>query len=174
MTNREKIEMAVVQLLEGLEEEVFGEDDREEAKREESEPAFYYVPKQPKEKKISPEGKIQWLQEHGFMQTDEEPEKKDDLIHHPNHYNWRGTECKNCIWEFEGDEGYKRYCEGNIMKYLYRYEKKGTPLQDLMKGREYWDFLIEQKKRELAAQEAEEAYQNFSHADSLHAGKLDK
>lgn len=31
---------------------------------------------------------------------------------------------------------------GNIVKYLYRYPAKGTPLKDLMKDRQYFDFLI--------------------------------
>ena len=31
---------------------------------------------------------------------------------------------------------------GNIVKYLYRYPAKGTPLKDLMKARQYLDFLI--------------------------------
>ena len=35
---------------------------------------------------------------------------------------------------------------GNIVKYLYRYPAKGTPLKDLMKARQYLDFLITSEK----------------------------
>uniref|UniRef100_UPI0025D09457 DUF3310 domain-containing protein n=1 Tax=uncultured Megasphaera sp. TaxID=165188 RepID=UPI0025D09457 len=39
-------------------------------------------------------------------------------------------------------DGQGAYYVGNIIKYLYRYPKKGTALKDLMKARQYLDFLI--------------------------------
>lgn len=45
------------------------------------------------------------------------------------------TTCCNCP--------VYRNCMGNIIKYLYRYPKKGTLLSDLAKAEEYTKFLRE-------------------------------
>lgn len=64
-------------------------------------------------------------------------------IQHPNHYTWKGVECKTVIETMtNGLDGQEAYYVGNIVKYLYRYPAKGTPLKDLMKARQYLDFLI--------------------------------
>lgn len=34
------------------------------------------------------------------------------------------------------------FCQGNAIKYIMRYDKKGTPLQDLEKAKHYIDLLI--------------------------------
>lgn len=67
-----------------------------------------------------------------------------DEIHHPDHYTWKGTECKKVIEIMtQGLSGEEAYYMGNIIKYLYRYPKKGTPKSDLMKAEEYTKFLRE-------------------------------
>nr|DAJ77203.1 MAG TPA: nucelotide kinase [Caudoviricetes sp.] len=71
-----------------------------------------------------------------------------DEVHKPNHYNWRGTECKDVIRQLLGSEGYKRYCEGNVIKYLYRYTRKGTPATDIAKAAEYLRMIAEEEARE--------------------------
>lgn len=64
-------------------------------------------------------------------------------VQHPNHYTWKGVECKTVIETMtNGLDGQEAYYVGNIVKYLYRYPAKGTPLKDLMKARQYLDFLI--------------------------------
>lgn len=45
-------------------------------------------------------------------------------------------------WDFVFTHGYN-YLQGNASKYLDRYDKKGTPVQDLQKARQYIDKLIE-------------------------------
>lgn len=42
-----------------------------------------------------------------------------------------------------GLSGAEAYYMGNIIKYLYRYPKKGTLLSDLAKAEEYTKFLRE-------------------------------
>lgn len=42
-----------------------------------------------------------------------------------------------------GLSGAEAYYMGNIIKYLYRYPKKGTLLSDLAKAEEYTEFLRE-------------------------------
>lgn len=55
-----------------------------------------------------------------------------DNINHPDHYNGRdiGYECIDITQ-------YQTFCTGNVIKYLWRYASKGTPLEDLRKARWY-------------------------------------
>lgn len=77
------------------------------------------------------------------IDVDDEPGETSDMIHHPDHYTWKGVECKTVIQLMTvGLMGVEAYYIGNIVKYLYRYPKKGTLLQDLRKAREYIDMLI--------------------------------
>ena len=67
-----------------------------------------------------------------------------DMIHHPDHYTWKGVECKKVIEIMtQGLSGEEAYYMGSIIKYLYRYPKKGTLLSDLAKAEEYMKFLRE-------------------------------
>lgn len=34
------------------------------------------------------------------------------------------------------------FCEGNVVKYICRYNLKGTPKEDLLKVKHYVDFLL--------------------------------
>lgn len=74
-----------------------------------------------------------------------------DEIHHPDHYTWKGVECKDVIETMvTGLSGIEAYYMGNIIKYLYRYPKKGTLETDLAKAAQYMEFLKEyfEKKEE--------------------------
>lgn len=74
-----------------------------------------------------------------------------DEIHHPDHYTWKGVECKDVIETMvTGLSGTEAYYMGNIIKYLYRYPKKGTLETDLAKAAQYMAFLKEyfEKKEE--------------------------
>ena len=69
-----------------------------------------------------------------------------DEIKSPNHYTWRGKECEEIIGELiQGAEGKEAYYLGAVVKYLYRYPKKGTPLKDLQKAKQYIEMLIKLK-----------------------------
>lgn len=75
-----------------------------------------------------------------------------DEIHHPDHYTWKGVECKDVIETMvTGLSGIEAYYMGNIIKYLYRYPKEGTLETDLAKAAQYMEFLKEyfEKKEEL-------------------------
>lgn len=64
-------------------------------------------------------------------------------IKSPDHYTWRGRECEEIIGEItQGAEGKEAYYLGAVVKYLYRYPKKGTPLKDLQKAKQYIDMLM--------------------------------
>ena len=50
-------------------------------------------------------------------------------------------------WDLVLIRGYG-YLQGNASKYLDRYDKKGTPIQDLEKAKHYLDLLIQLEQRE--------------------------
>ena len=66
-----------------------------------------------------------------------------DKIHNPPHYNKGGMECIDYIRQQLG-ENFKYYCEGNVHKHIHRYGYKGQPIEDLMKGKQYLEWLIEE------------------------------
>ena len=67
----------------------------------------------------------------------------DDLVNSPSHYNQYGIECKDAIRAMLGPEGWESYCQGNVMKYLWRWRYKNG-LQDLEKADVYLRWLMEQ------------------------------
>lgn len=66
----------------------------------------------------------------------------EDMVNSPGHYTQGKVECIEGIQESMTTEGYQGYCKGAAMKYLWRYERKGKPVEDLQKCRWYLDRLI--------------------------------
>ena len=66
-----------------------------------------------------------------------------DMVNSPPHYNQTGIECIHAISAATGD-GLKYYLQGNIMKYLWRFDYKDKPLEDLKKAQWYLDKLVEE------------------------------
>lgn len=64
-------------------------------------------------------------------------------VDHPSHYTQGGIECIEAIKASMTREAYKGYLKGNTLKYLWRFEKKNNPLEDLQKARVYLNWLIE-------------------------------
>jgi hypothetical protein len=62
----------------------------------------------------------------------------EDKVYHPIHYTTGTIEVIDFIQDKELD-----FCEGNIVKYICRWKHKGTGEQDLLKARQYIDFLLE-------------------------------
>lgn len=72
-----------------------------------------------------------------------------DMVHHPSHYNYKSVECKDIIDVMcEGLNGSEAYYMGAVVKYLYRYPKKGKPIEDLNKAKTYIDMIIEKLESE--------------------------
>ena len=65
-----------------------------------------------------------------------------DTINNPSHYNTGSIECIEAIDECMNIEQFKGYLRGNCLKYLWRFDYKGKPLEDLKKSRWYLDKLI--------------------------------
>lgn len=71
----------------------------------------------------------------------------DDNVNSPSHYNQAGIECIDAIEAALGD-GFQYYLQGNIMKYVWRYEYKNG-VEDLRKAKWYLTRLIsEMEKKE--------------------------
>jgi len=64
------------------------------------------------------------------------------MINHPPHYNQSGIECIEAIGAAT-DTYFRYYLQGNIIKYLWRFDYKGKPLEDLKKAQWYLNKLIE-------------------------------
>ena len=69
--------------------------------------------------------------------------KEEDVVNRPHHYNTGSIECIEAIEESMEPDQFKGYLKGNIMKYLWRYDYKGKPVEDLRKARWYLEKLIE-------------------------------
>ena len=63
-------------------------------------------------------------------------------VTHPYHYTQGGIECIDAIKASMTDEEFKGFLKGNSLKYLWRYENKNNPVEDLKKAKWYLDKLI--------------------------------
>lgn len=68
--------------------------------------------------------------------------KTDDPIN-PSHYKDSPIECIDAIQASMDDRSFIGYLKGNVIKYIWRYEKKNG-VEDLEKARWYLNKLIEQ------------------------------
>jgi len=68
----------------------------------------------------------------------------EDVVNNPNHYNNGSIECIEGIQASMSAEAFSGYLKGNCMKYLWRYDYKGKPLEDLQKAQWYLAELIKE------------------------------
>ena len=69
---------------------------------------------------------------------------KTDPVNAPIHYNTGSVECIEAIKASMSDTEFKGYLKGNAMKYLWRYDYKGKPVEDLKKAQWYLSRLTEE------------------------------
>ena len=72
-----------------------------------------------------------------------------DPVNSPSHYNSGSIEAIEGIEASMAPLAYEGYLKGNVMKYLWRYEKKQKPIEDLKKARWYLDRLISAWEKEI-------------------------
>ena len=72
-----------------------------------------------------------------------------DAVNSPAHYNSGGIEAIAAIEASMDPGAFAGYLKGNVMKYLWRYEKKEKPIEDLKKARWYLDRLIGLRERKV-------------------------
>tara|TARA_R100000935_G_scaffold58023_2_gene93570 strand:+ start:1238 stop:1549 length:312 start_codon:yes stop_codon:yes gene_type:complete len=78
------------------------------------------------------------------MRAEEENAMIDDteeMVNHPAHYNQAGIETIDAIGAML-NTGFESYLQGNIVKYLWRYQYKNG-VEDLKKAQWYLNKLIE-------------------------------
>jgi hypothetical protein len=66
-----------------------------------------------------------------------------DQVNKPAHYTQGAVETIDAIEASMNADEFCAYLKGNAMKYLWRYQHKGKPEQDLRKARWYLDLLLE-------------------------------
>lgn len=69
-----------------------------------------------------------------------------DPVNSPSHYASGDIECIDAIKASMTREAFLGYLKGNTQKYLWRYEKKAKPVQDLEKAQWYQNRLIQEMK----------------------------
>ncbi len=88
--------------------------------------------------------KAMMIQEELRMaQANKQSDNVVDMVNSPPHYNQTGIECIHAI-SAATDTGFKYYLQGNVMKYLWRFDYKDKPLEDLQKAKWYLEKLIEE------------------------------
>lgn len=72
--------------------------------------------------------------------------EKEDIVNNPKHYTQDGEiECIDAIKAALGPEGFRAFCRGNAMKYVWRSElKTGDPTTDLRKAEWYMKRAAEE------------------------------
>ena len=78
-----------------------------------------------------------------MAQANKQTDNVIDMVNSPPHYNQTGIECIHAISAATSD-GFKYYLQGNILKYLWRFDYKDKPIEDLQKAKWYLDKLIEE------------------------------
>jgi len=80
------------------------------------------------------------------LEEDAATAKQHDPVNSPSHYASGGIECIDAIKASMSHEAFLGYLKGNVQKYMWRYEKKVNPSEDLKKARWHLDKLIEGQK----------------------------
>jgi hypothetical protein len=64
-----------------------------------------------------------------------------DMVNNPPHYNAGTVECIEAIRAALSEEGFREYCKGNALKYIWRERHKGGD-EDIHKAIWYLNTLI--------------------------------
>ena len=70
----------------------------------------------------------------------------EDKVNHPLHYTNGNIECLDAIEASLTPEEYRGYLKGVIIKYIWRSELKGKPLEDNLKAEFYLKRLIKLRR----------------------------
>ncbi len=68
--------------------------------------------------------------------------EENDVVNSPEHYRQGGIECIEAIEASMTREEFKGYLKGSVLKYLWRYEHKGKPGEDLRKATWFLNRLL--------------------------------
>lgn len=77
-----------------------------------------------------------------WLLVDKTPGQEEfDPVNHPQHYASGSLECIDWIESMLTEEEFRGYLKGNVLKYVWRHEDKGKPVQDLSKAIWYLERL---------------------------------
>lgn len=80
------------------------------------------------------------------VSVEDRPEPvRHDPVNSPSHYTDGGIECIDAIKASMSTEAFLGFLKGNVQKYMWRYEKKVAPVEDLKKAQWYLSKLIEEQ-----------------------------
>lgn len=67
-----------------------------------------------------------------------------DNVYHPSHYKLDGLDVESIdvVKSVLGQDGFRDFCLGNILKYAIRCKKKGMYYKDIQKTKRYCEFII--------------------------------
>ena len=71
----------------------------------------------------------------------------EDKVNNPKHYTFGKVECLDAIESALTPEEYRGYLKGVIIKYIWRSELKGEPIQDILKAEFYLKRLIQRRRK---------------------------
>lgn len=78
--------------------------------------------------------------EYEFIEKDDR--HNFDSVDCPFHYASGSIECIDAMEAAFGKEFVKHFCIGNAFKYLWRYNKKGRPAEDISKCKRYLEMFL--------------------------------
>ncbi len=76
-----------------------------------------------------------------------EEDKNNDPVNHPSHYTSGEIECIDAIRASMSHEAFCGFLKGNVIKYLWRYQTKDKPIEDLQKADWYLTKLEEEENK---------------------------
>ncbi len=59
------------------------------------------------------------------------------------HYRQGDIECIDALRSALGSEGFRGFCAGNVIKYVWRHKRKESAIDDLEKAQHYLSWLID-------------------------------
>ena len=62
------------------------------------------------------------------------PAIEPDPVDHPPHYNQGEIECIDAIRAALGEDGFRSFCKGNALKYIWRADHKQDATEDIRKA----------------------------------------
>ena len=71
-----------------------------------------------------------------------------DNVRKPAHYTKGEIECIDAMRSSMTKDAFSGYLKGAIFKYIWRYESKENPLEDLNKAKVYLSWLIDEQNPE--------------------------
>lgn len=76
------------------------------------------------------------------------PRLENDTVAFPAHYTQGGIECIDAMESALTPDEFRGYLRGNVIKYVWRYDRKGAPVEDLRKAAWYLDRLTREVGRD--------------------------